>query len=780
MGSINRMNDKQTSVSFIDKISKSLEGWVKIPAYDDPGLQRKSEILHTLTFLSLMLGFAVLTITPFIFIDQVQGVSITMGVMVILFLIQTLNRKGLTTAAAYIFVVAILIFDFGMVLFSGGFQSQFLAAFISITIMGGLILGEMYAYYIAGTSIIAFLTLFFIDLQGLTPTPLIIFTPIAVILINVINLFLAATVLIMVLTKYEENFRALIDKEQTLERTNYDLKQEVEAREQADSLLQQSENRLKSALMESPFPTMLHAQDGEILLVNTAWIQKTGYSPEDLPNFQDWLEHLFREKSSEVDRMIGQLLSGDDSEKENFFNLTKNNGDPLKWYLRWTKLPALPDGRVLFLAIGTDLTSLTDIESTLREREETLSIFTLITNDGIWDWNLTTDKVIYDPRYYTMSGYEVNEFPHELEEFRKRIHPDDVERVFSEAEKHLKGEIDRFRVEFRFQQADGSWQWIMGRGKITEQDEYGNPLRFVGTHTDINAQKSIEEKLSEYQIQLEDIVEDRTQKLNDRVTEVERLNAALTNILDDYQAANERLSILGDNLSAANQELESMTYSLSTVLLNPIQTIENTAKTLANKKPKGINKKDLELLQGISTSAELVQRQIEDLLRISQLSQKSLQVETIDFEKLVRKVFKTYADEIKERQIKTTIKDLPPCRGDRDLLEMVMENLISNSIKFTTTKEEPEIQVGYQPDADSDRVVYYIRDNGVGFDPEDRELVFGVFQQLEIQESQPGRGIGLTLTKLIINKHNGRIWTEAEKGEGATFYFDLASPEIDG
>jgi len=426
--------------------------------------------------------------------------------------------------------------------------------------------------------------------------------------------------------------------------------------------------------------------------------------------------------------------------------------------------------------MATDMTGLLSMESALRESEETLSVYALVTNDGLWDWDLETDYVFFDPRYYTMAGYEINEFPHQLEEFRKRIHPDDVEKVFSQAEKHLKGDIDRFIVEFRFLQKDGRWLWIMGRGKITEQDANGNPLRFVGTHTDISAQKAVEERLSEYQLQLEDVVADRTQELNERITEVENLNIALTNILDDYQAANERLSSLRDNLSAANQELESLTYSLSTDLLKPVVSIQDTAGHLLKKKSKDLKGEDLDAIQDIQTSAELVNRQIEDLLRISQLSQQDLHLEEIDPAKIVKQILKSYQKEIKEHHIKTTIKQLPPCLGDRALLELVFDNLINNGIKFSAGQNQPEIQIGYHPDQDSARVVYYVQDNGVGLSEQDQELVFRTFQKLGDEEKSKGTGIGLTLAKLIITKHGGRIWAESEAGQGAAFYFDLARP----
>lgn len=136
-------------------------------------------------------------------------------------------------------------------------------------------------------------------------------------------------------------------------------------------------------------------------------------------------------------------------------------------------------------------------EEALRKSEDRLSKIMLAANDGMWDWDLRTNEVYFDPRYYQMSGYKIDEFPHQLTEFQKRIFPDDVDYVMNEAEKHLKGEIDRFDVKFRFRKKSGDWHWIQGKGKIVERDEKGIPLRFVGTHRDISELKQIEEALRE-------------------------------------------------------------------------------------------------------------------------------------------------------------------------------------------------------------------------------------------------------------------------------------------
>ncbi len=771
------MNNKQARKNYFERFIEFMEDILNSPKLMDPTLQRKAQIIHILSSLTLVIGIATLALTPLVFDNTLRGLSITGGIMLIILLVQVLNRRGYTNLAARLFVGSIWIFDVALILYSGGFNSKIFSSFISISIMGGLILGELYTMHLAGISLIAYLVFFLIEAQGMTPKLLIVLNPFSIILINSINLVLASVVLSIVILRHEQNFRELQDKEKDLGSANLDLMQQINAREEAESQLRLSENRFKSALMESPYPTMLHAQNGEILLVNTAWANDSGYSPDKLPIYADWLDHMFREDSHRVIEIIDQLLAGEDIKSDGFFEIYKENGETLKWYLRWTMLPALSDGRILFLTVATDFTGVMNIESTLRDREETLSRFALVTNDGLWDWDLKTDQVMFDPLYYTMAGYEVDEFPHELEEFRKRVHPDDVGKVFSHAEDYLTGKADIFNIEFRFLQKDASWLWIMGRGKITEQDENGNPHRFVGTHTDISAQKQIEEALSNYQLQLEDIVDYRTQELNERITEVERLNIALTNILDDYQAANEKLSILGNTLSTANQELESLSLSLSTDLMQPITTIQETAAKLIKNKSKGQSGKELDSIKKIQETADRVNQQISNLLRISQLSLQELQLEELDPAILVQKTLRSFAKEIKEKKIKTDVKDLPACYADRELLELVFENLISNGIKYSASQETPEIQIGYQPDQSSSRVIYYVEDNGIGFDQETKDLVFGKLEEPPGEKYRKGTGIGLTLAKLIINKHNGRIWAESEEGKGATFYFDLASPD---
>jgi len=146
-------------------------------------------------------------------------------------------------------------------------------------------------------------------------------------------------------------------------------------------------------------------------------------------------------------------------------------------------------------------------ELQLRESEERFELVLTVANDGIWDWHLKDDIVFFDERYYTMAGYEPNEFPGRYEEWIKRIHSDDVKQAELAVEEYLAGDRDSFDIEFMFRCKDDDYIWIRGRGKIVARDEQGNPVRFVGTHSDITQRKLVEEKIYDSEERYRTIIE---------------------------------------------------------------------------------------------------------------------------------------------------------------------------------------------------------------------------------------------------------------------------------
>jgi light-regulated signal transduction histidine kinase (bacteriophytochrome) len=165
---------------------------------------------------------------------------------------------------------------------------------------------------------------------------------------------------------------------------------------------------------------------------------------------------------------------------------------------------------------------------------------------------------------------------------------------------------------------------------------------------------------------------------------------------------------------------------------------------------------------------------MDDLLAFSRLSRQPLNKQPIDTAALVRQALDSLSSEQAGWQVDLSIGDLLPCQGDPALLRQVWINLLSNALKFTREQDVARIEIGCLTQED-DAPVYFVKDNGVGFDMQYAGKLFGVFQRLHRAEEYDGTGVGLAIVQRIIHRHGGRVWAEAEVNKGATFYFVLPS-----
>ena len=166
---------------------------------------------------------------------------------------------------------------------------------------------------------------------------------------------------------------------------------------------------------------------------------------------------------------------------------------------------------------------------------------------------------------------------------------------------------------------------------------------------------------------------------------------------------------------------------------------------------------------------------ISDLLSFSRVSTKEILKHDFNMEELAQKLVNELTPTIGERDIKFEIRQMPPAYGDLFMINQVLSNLLSNAIKFTYTKETAMIETGGY--IENNENVYYVRDNGIGFDMKLSDRLFGLFQRIHSSQEVEGTGIGLVIVKNIIEKHGGRVWAEGKPGEGATFYFTLPGKE---
>jgi light-regulated signal transduction histidine kinase (bacteriophytochrome) len=225
-------------------------------------------------------------------------------------------------------------------------------------------------------------------------------------------------------------------------------------------------------------------------------------------------------------------------------------------------------------------------------------------------------------------------------------------------------------------------------------------------------------------------------------------------------------------LLAANLELEAFSYSVSHDLRAPLRHITGFVELLEQEAVPPLSQSSLRHLKTISEVTKQMGDLIDALLAFSRLGHAEVQKEPVALDPLVREMLGDVQAETKQRNIAWEVHPLPAVRADRALLRLALVNLISNAIKFTSTRAEARIEIGCAPGS-GDETVIFIRDNGVGFDPRYAGKLFGVFQRLHNRDEFEGTGIGLANVQRIIHRHGGRTWAEGAVDGGATFFFSL-------
>lgn len=252
------------------------------------------------------------------------------------------------------------------------------------------------------------------------------------------------------------------------------------------------------------------------------------------------------------------------------------------------------------------------------------------------------------------------------------------------------------------------------------------------------------------------------------VTETKRFEAELVRHREHLEdMVKERTA----ELEAANRELESFSYSVSHDLRAPLRAIDGYARMILKKDGDKFDEETMRKFNVIRSSSQMMGQLIDDILTLSRVVKKHLSTSQLEMDAVIREVWKELETINPERNMKLTVQDVPAAYGDRTLIKQVYVNLLSNAVKFTKDRDPALIETGGYVEENEN--VYYIKDNGVGFEMEYYDKLFGIFQRLHKAEEFDGTGVGLAIVQRIVQRHGGRAWAEGKVNEGATFYFTL-------
>ena len=390
-----------------------------------------------------------------------------------------------------------------------------------------------------------------------------------------------------------------------------------------------------------------------------------------------------------------------------------------------------------FVAIRTDITERNRAEVALQASEERMRLAAEAADIGVWERDLKSDTLIWDERMFAIYGLPVppqGRVSHQ--DWRERVLPADL----AEQEARLQHTIatcGRDQREFRIVRASDHAVRFIQAAEMVIAGAYGQPLRVVGINLDITERKRAEEEIG---------------KLN---TDLQRHAGELV---------------------VANKELEAFSYSVSHDLRAPLRAVDGFSRLILKQQAGRLDDNGRRMLGAIRGETQRMGQLIDDLLAFSRLGRQQIEPVPINMHALALEVFDELAALEPERKLRRDLQVLPPARGTQALIRQVWVNLVANAIKFTKGRETGEIEIGVR-EGEDDGPVYYVKDNGAGFDMRHAEKLFGVFHRLHSQQEFSGTGVGLALVQRIVQRHGGRVWAEAEVDQGAIFYFTLPNQQ---
>ncbi len=497
----------------------------------------------------------------------------------------------------------------------------------------------------------------------------------------------------------------------------------------AEEALRESENKLRLFIEHAPAAIAMLDSDMKYLAASRRWFKAYGVKEQDIigrshydvsPDIPDRWKVIHR-----------RVLAG---------SIERNEADPwvradghtdwIRWELRpWYTHNNEIGGLIIF---SENISDLKRAEVALKENEERLKKAQEMAHLGSWELDLVTNVLIWSDEVYRIFGLEPQEFSATYEAFLERVHPDDRAAVEGAYSGSVRKDRDTYQIEHRVVRKNtGEIRYVHEKCQHM-RDKAGKIIRSIGMVHDITELK---------------LTEERILKLNQEIL-----------------ARNQELQF-------ANNELESFIYSVSHDLRAPLRAISGFSQILSKGPIDHPDDKKKNYLDRIQLGAARMSQLIDDLLRLSHISRQDMTRTAVDLSDIAATAIAELQETNPDKRVNVKINEGISAFADSGLMKIVLSNLLDNAWKFTSRADDAQIEFGAVEE--KGKTVYYVKDNGAGFNQEYADKMFRPFHRLHGNEEFEGTGIGLAIVERIIHRHGGRIWAEGEKNKGAVVYFTL-------
>ncbi len=363
-------------------------------------------------------------------------------------------------------------------------------------------------------------------------------------------------------------------------------------------------------------------------------------------------------------------------------------------------------------------------ESNENSKNNAFKIGLQISNVGVWDWNTASNDIFYSEESIQMLGYDSKEFKNKPEEWDKRVHPDDKASYYNIFKQHLNGLKDVYEHEYRILCKDGRYKWILDQGKVIDRDNAGNPIRIIGTHTDITSRKKAENQLKK-NLQL------------------------ITN---------------------QNKRLHNFTHIVSHNLKTHIGNLKNILELYDEAESDNERKELLNHLNTVSGSLTKTIVNLDDIISIKSKSETTELNEQVDLFECTNKIIESLKLESSKKSVNlfNALKPKDTLFTNRAYLESIIYNLISNGIKYADDKKSSQVIISSIDTSEAIKII--VADNGIGIDVDKyKNQLFEMYQTFHGTDRKDSSGVGLYLTRTQVEALGGTIEVESRLNEGSTF-----------